>query len=952
MELDQARHVVESRKKKIAVTEREFLWVRDDDKGDVTLHVGPTMVAPTAADRVVVDDGNGGFREDYQGEPQRMIEVSDNQYAALFNPIANDDRNGEGPNGAFKIGRNESRKLANGTRQMIPGPCSFFLRPGQRCEVRNAHELGSNQYLVVKVYGSVDKEAPFYEVTAKSAGIKSFTAKALDADTPTTTGKEKPDAKKKKLSSLTRGQLVVIRGLDTQFYIPPTGVDIVPDTSTDSSGGSITGEAAKEILAKALNTPELYTGGMAMAASASNAVADSNIQTISTSYDAAAPDGFESLRSLSAGAKGFAKGFAPRGGGRARRKSQPKKDYAGLISNLSNSPQLQDELERAAGQTRLVRNAVVLTEKEFCVITDADGRRNVKVGPARVFPGPYDTFMTEGSSNRVYNAYELLPQRALWLRVLTKSLKAELLKKLPQGAQVPKGTYHPGDEILLTGLNAFFFPFNEIEVLNPETGQAEVGNEHERVFIDAVGIDQKSGIYVRDLETGEARLVRGKRSYLINPAKEVHINRIVSPIDWNHWITAQRPHKQETRPVVTPWALSIRIPHNMAVLATSAKGQRVIEGPCVELLEYEEKLAYLNLSTGTPKSDKQPLKTCFLKTAGNRVSDRIRVETSDFVEIDVEITFNVDFRAGAKGEFREKWFNHDNYVQVIIEHARSLVRRSCRKIPLAELWVNMADTIRDIVLGKKIKGERPGRLFSENGMVVTEVEVLQSKILDKELEVEFTAVQREIVRLSIGDRQAEARLASTKFRADINAKESKVTEQDRREKCRLEDVLRGLGRETNLAETAVFQEKQLVDLKNKTERQGADQQARLARERIEVDAANQLLIDTAKSRLEATTLNNQGSVGLARDKAGVEMSLIDARAKATTAENQSIQTGLVEALTALGDKQFLTTAAENMNLVSLIKGKSVGKLLSDVLSGTKVMDTLEKMKPKLGEAIE
>ncbi len=35
--------------RKIPVTDRQFLWVQDDDKGEVILHVGPTMVSPTAA---------------------------------------------------------------------------------------------------------------------------------------------------------------------------------------------------------------------------------------------------------------------------------------------------------------------------------------------------------------------------------------------------------------------------------------------------------------------------------------------------------------------------------------------------------------------------------------------------------------------------------------------------------------------------------------------------------------------------------------------------------------------------------------------------------------------------------------------------------------------------------------------------------------------------------------
>src|SRR5688572_4273802 len=83
--------------------------------------------------------------------------------------------------------------------------------------------------------------------------------------------------------------------------------------------------------------------------------------------------------------------------------------------------------------------------------------------------------------------------------------REEMAKRTPSGFQLDKARYEPGDEILLTGVSTFFFPFNEIEVLSPETGLAVVGNDHSKVFIEAIGIDQKSGIYVRDLTTGEAR---------------------------------------------------------------------------------------------------------------------------------------------------------------------------------------------------------------------------------------------------------------------------------------------------------------------------------------------------------------------------------------------------------------------------------------------------------------
>src|SRR5262245_36213980 len=237
---------MERTSRKIPVTDRQFLWVQDDDKGEVTLHVGPTMVSPTAADRVVIDDGVNGFREDTTGKPQMMVELGENQYAVLFNPLLEGDG---GPNGRFRPGRNESRPVKNGTRAMIPGPCSFYLRPGQRADVRDAHELASNQYLVVKVYGDVDKTAPYYEVTARSAGITRATAENVD-EQPATALADLPQV------ALKRGQLIVIRGLDTQFYIPPTGVDIVPDTSVDDSGAAISAAAAQKLLSQLAPPPE------------------------------------------------------------------------------------------------------------------------------------------------------------------------------------------------------------------------------------------------------------------------------------------------------------------------------------------------------------------------------------------------------------------------------------------------------------------------------------------------------------------------------------------------------------------------------------------------------------------------------------------------------------------------------------------------------------------------
>ncbi|MRG95781.1 hypothetical protein [Polyangium spumosum] len=917
---------MERTSRKIPVTERQFLWVQDDDKGEVTLHVGPTMVSPTAADRVVIDDGMGGFREDTTGKPQSMVELGDNQYAVLFNPLLESD---SGPNGRFKNGRNESRPLRNGTRSMIPGPCCFYLRPGQRADVRDAHELASNQYLVVKVYGEVDKNAPYHEVTARSAAITRATAENLDEQPTTTVDSLDP-------VPLKRGQLIVIRGLDTQFYIPPTGVDIVPDTSIDDSGAAISAAIARQVLAQSRDEVD----AMPM----EELAADDEALALRGQARSKVPNQFIDQSARMRGRKAaapVAPGPAP--------SPQPAPGPAGgaaearvgaaAVQDLLASSAVRRALEAEARQARLIRRAVVLGEKEYCVIVDADGKREIKVGPARVFPGPYDTFMTVGSRNRVYDAYELLPQRALWLRVIAPIKRADLAAKLPRGFELTKDEYFPGDELLLTGVSTFFVPFNEIECLSPETGQAVVGNDQARVFIEAIGIDQKSGIYVRDLATGEVRLVRGKQSYLVDPRKEVQVTRTVPADDWNLWIAANEPHKYTQRPITTPWALSVMVPNNTAVLVTSANSRRVVEGPCVTLLGYEESLTSLSLSTGTPKSDDEPLRTCFLRTVGNRISDKITVETADFVKISVRVSYSVEFLP----DHKERWFNHENYIQFIVDRLRSIVRSKCRTLSLSTLWPELPAVFRDTLLGERKDGARPGRLFTENGTLLSEVEVLGAEIEDREVAALMQKVQTESVTLAIGDRKAQEALASAKLRAEVERQTQELVAEARLRAAKLDELSRKLAHEAALAKAredeAVQKERQsLADT-----REAEAQKARLSRENEEKAALIENFRKDAEARAAAQRLLHEVELAYAARLRELEVKLIEAQSSATVAERQAVQKQLVEAMVGLGDKLLLTEVANNMNLVSLFKGKDVGTILTEVLGGTKVMPTLRSI---------
>jgi hypothetical protein len=910
--------MADDKQTKIPITDRECLWVKNIDKGDVSLYVGPTLFQPSAADCVVCDDGNGGYADDPSATPQRMVEVSDGQYAVIFNPVA--DPEGQ-PNGAFAKGINETAKLINGTKTMVPGPCSFYLRPGQRCEVRDAHRLEAHEYVVVEVQGTVDQASPYYNITARS--VKS-------------SGVSLPLAEDSEERTLRLGSRVVITGLDTNFYIPPSGLDLVPDTSVDASGKEMTPDVAQRLISNRAmaNTQEeaLVANYLDQFAPESKGVTRRAVPA-SVEQSSRLRHAFTEEASYSS-----AMGFDDDEIAQSRRQDEMRRN---LDHAMAHNKAFQEAVQKEARKAALVRRAVVLSEKEFCVLIDADGKRQVHQGPARVFPGPYDRFQTTGSRNRVYDAYELLPQRAVWLRVITEVSSETLAKKLPHGIELKKEVYYPGDELLVHGVSAFFFPFNEIEVLNAQ-GAAVVGNDHSSVLIEEIGIDQKSGIYVRDLRTGEARLIRGKQSYLVDPRKEVQILRLVSPGDWNLMIGEQEPHKHSNTEVRTPWALSITIPHNMAVLATSAEGQRVIEGPKVELLEYEERLAVLKLSRGRPKGNKGSIETCFLRVRGNRVSDEVEIETRDFVRIRMILSYTITFRQ----EHKDEWFNHLNYVKLLVNQLRSMLRGQLRKVDFLELQPQIEDLVRDTVLGGKVEGEaREGRLFdTENGMHVHAVDVLEIEIMNKDIAQQLIQVQTSSVSLRIGDREAKDQLASAQLRAtladdqrQIDAEQFQLDAGHERKKAQLihEHELSALAEQwrTRAQHEAEAHRDALEDL-----------QAALHRDNITHKAELAQSAEVVAGEVEAAQLRHAEEQTHAQATTALEVELIAAQSAATVAERQAVTPGLVEALSGWSESHIMSTAASNMGLVSLFKGKDVATLLEEFLGSSKVAKVVQRLR--------
>ncbi len=171
-----------SRERDILVASNEFAYVQDLTKGDIVLYVGPTKISLSNTERLVElkndrfipmrgDDGNG---------VQPFVTASSAQYVVLENPAK------DATVRPVK-GNNSAVELLVGRRVVVPGPATFPLWPGQKARVVVGHELSEDQYLRLRVYDVVEGE---------KAAI----------------GTER-----------------IIKGSEVSFFIPRTGLEVLPD---------------------------------------------------------------------------------------------------------------------------------------------------------------------------------------------------------------------------------------------------------------------------------------------------------------------------------------------------------------------------------------------------------------------------------------------------------------------------------------------------------------------------------------------------------------------------------------------------------------------------------------------------------------------------------------------------------------------------------------------------
>ena len=820
--------------KDLVLSINEYAYVLDRTKGNVLCHVGPTKTSLSQSDELVrFEPKSKKFRPcGYNEAISLFASAPENWYLVLKNPT----KSGRHPTAGTS--NNLPEDIEIGRKINIPGPVSFALYPGQMAKVVKGHALRTNQYLLARVYDAASASAEGGQV--------------IDADGNVVVPEKK---------DYVNGQILVIKGTDISFYIPPTGIEVIPLQNNDALG--------------------------------------------------------------------------------------------------------------------YIRDAVTLERLEYCILKDEDGNKRYVHGPEVVFPEPTESFVTSPKGGFIFRAIELSKISGIYVKVIAEYADDD-------------GTVHPvGEELFITGddqmiyyprpehaiinydekilHHAIAIPDGEgIYVMNRMNGEIKTVRGPAMYLPDPrvevvvkrklsqrecnlwypgnqTALAYNAGLTEKSLEKAIAKSVKAATANLDSSTATAYsvtnsvsnINRefqTLAYLESNAGISRGTSYtKPRTITLDNKYdgVVSLDVWTGYAVNVVSKNGTRkVVRGPQTILLDYDQTLEELQLSTGNPKTTDKVEHTVFLRYENNKVSDIISVETKDFVECSVKVSYCVDFDPA----YMDSWFSVDNYVKYLCDRIRSLLKREVKKHTIEDFYQNYSDIVRNIAIdysenttSEKASNKHEGRFFRENGMFVKDCEVL-SLTVESEIAEILERHQRDMVEksLELSDAEARVKVAEALFDAEKKENELASTKLINRMNLQGEEARRKLEIQAE------------VNRKQEAEKQAAKQ----------AEKDMQVLID-AIHEAEMARKQKEIDANIAEKKAlaDIEKAKQEAYAKTVADVMKSIQPDLVAAIQAQSDSKVFNSIATGIAPYAIGNGESAAEFVDRLLRGTTLEGIVNKFAP-------
>ena len=850
---------------------RQYAYILDLTKGNVNVYVGPHKTSLANTDRPVRFSPVTKRFEECRLEDaiQECPSADESSYIVLENPAIDEKDAHANP------GPNLMAKLKYGRKINIPGPVSFPLWPGQIATVIPGHNLRSNTYLLVRVYN---------EDAAKENWAKAVIKAAQGAGSA---------SKEKETPNLVTGQLLIIRGTEVSFYIPPTGLEVVPDESGNYTRNAVTLERMEYCILLDENGNRRYVQGPAVVFPKPTETFISRNGTCK----------FKAIE-LNEQCGLHIKVIAPYEEDGKKYKEGEELFITGKDTKIY-FPRPEHSIIMYGNQ--VLHYAVAIPAGEGRYVLDKEtGMISLIKGPQMFLADPRKQaivrrVLSPELAELLYpsNA-EVIEYNKKLASVLPKESKRDFVTELDAREAMKEKYYGPCQSAPTTTAQAW-----ELDI-----GAPEEKSESAEPSRDDFEQSERKPVIQRRMVMAQQAMPPIPTMPTAKPAKQ--------PLGGNVMDIKRGAVVIPEAPVVSSkfdGAVSITVWTGYAVLLVSKSGKRrVVVGPQTAILEYDEVPQILELSTGTPKTDKNIIKTAYLRVVNNKVSDIVDAVTKDLVQVSVRLSYRVNF----EGE-PEKWFNVENYINFLCDHTRSLIRNAVKQVGISEFNQNAISIIRDTILGKSDdKGKRAGRKFDENGMRVYDVEVLDVTIGDETISEMLIDSQHEAVRLAIELSKKERELEDTK-------KMEKIEQELETVRAATESLRR------KLESIAIEEEMKLTLAK-------AQADAKVASERLAARQAEQAALDAIhKAELARMKASEEHRLSvLEREQAG-KINLMNAEAKALVEKASAITPQMTAALQAFGDKVFVEKLMEALGPHALLRGNTIADVFAQLVNGTPEM---------------
>lgn len=623
-----------------------FAFVLDQTKGHVTTWVGPTRTSLSNTDQLVSWTGKKFAPiSDLTQAVQPFVKATESQYVVLTDPAENEPEKFPGPGTSTT-----TANLDAGKKVVIPGPTTFALWPGQTAEVIDGHHLSYNEYLVVQVY---EPEA------ARANQARAIAAPSAGDDT-----KKKKD---EPALEYTMGERQVIRGTHYSYYVPPTGIEVVPET-----------EGTKVSYVRSAATLEQLEYCVL--------VDEDGTKRYEQGPAVVFPEPTETFTMESGSRKFRALELNPQSGLYIKVVA----DYKNGIGKLS--------VLRGAEIVQVAHDATVKAGDEL-FLTGAD----VPI----YFPSAEHFVIHYGKQRKHYASAVPKGEGRYILNKVTGEV--DLIVGPTMLLADPRYQVEVRRVLEADAVNLLYPGNNEAQQINSALRSELVANAEDYLPVTANYASASLG------ESGS--LARSYKASTEFAGEQMRRG------------TEYTPPRSITLDTKYQGAVSVSVWPGYAVLVMNKSGNRRVEvGPANILLKYDESLMAMSLSTGKPKNTDSLYKTPYLRTVNNQVSDIVTVETRDLVPVQMKLSYRVNFEG--VGDARLKWFDVENYVKVLTDHCRSKLRSVARRHDIQAFYGQTIDYVRDALLGSSTKGTRTGLTFEENGMRLIDVEVLTVVIDD------------------------------------------------------------------------------------------------------------------------------------------------------------------------------------------------------------------------------